>query len=93
MTTPSGTTPSRTNRHSAISSLRAKATIMVLRCFRGVPGPLAIPLRQRSYSSRTAEEPPRQLDHGAPDTGIAGAGEAFLTAHGPPRSGEPVSPP
>jgi len=30
-TTPSGTTPSRTSRHRAISSLRAKATIMVLR--------------------------------------------------------------
>jgi hypothetical protein len=29
--TPSGTTPSRTNRHRAISSLRARATIMVLR--------------------------------------------------------------
>ena len=30
-TTPSGTTPSRTRRHRAISSLRARATIMVLR--------------------------------------------------------------
>ena len=30
-TTPSGTTPSRTSRHRAIRSLRAKATIMVLR--------------------------------------------------------------
>ena len=29
--TPSGTTPSRTSRHRAIRSLRAKATIMVLR--------------------------------------------------------------
>jgi hypothetical protein len=33
MTTPSGTTPSRTNRHRAIKSLRARATIMVLRDF------------------------------------------------------------
>ena len=30
-TTPSGTTPSRTSRHRAISSLRASATIIVLR--------------------------------------------------------------
>jgi len=30
-TTPSGTTPCRTNRHRAISNLRAKATIMGLR--------------------------------------------------------------
>ena len=30
-TTPSGTTPSRTSRHKAIRSLRAKATIMGLR--------------------------------------------------------------
>ena len=30
-TTPSGTTPSRTRRHRAISSLRAKATIMGFR--------------------------------------------------------------
>ena len=29
--TPSGTTPSRTSRHKAIKSLRAKATIMSLR--------------------------------------------------------------
>ncbi len=30
-TTPSGTTPSRTKRHREIKSLRAKATIIVLR--------------------------------------------------------------
>ena len=33
MATPSGTTPSRTSRHNAIRSLRASATIMVLRAF------------------------------------------------------------
>ena len=33
MVTPSGTTPSRTSCHNAISSLRASATIMVLRAF------------------------------------------------------------
>ena len=36
MATPSGTTPSRTNRHSAISSFRASATIMVLRTLRAL---------------------------------------------------------
>src|SRR6476659_4473915 len=33
MATPSGTTPSRTSRHNAIRSLRASATIIVLRAF------------------------------------------------------------
>jgi hypothetical protein len=33
MTTPSGITPSRTSRHRAISSLQARAAIMVLRAF------------------------------------------------------------
>ena len=42
-TTPSGTTPSRTSRHRAIRSLRAKATIMVLR----VPRAFSVRARNR----------------------------------------------
>ena len=42
-TTPSGTTPSRTSRHRAIRSLRAKATIMVLRV------PRAVSVRARNH--------------------------------------------
>jgi hypothetical protein len=41
--TPSGTTPSRTSRHRAIRSLRAKATIMVLRV------PRAFSVRTRNH--------------------------------------------
>ena len=42
-TTPSGTTPSRTRRHRAISSLRAKATIMGFRV------PRAFSVRDRNH--------------------------------------------
>ena len=42
-TTPSGTMPSRTSRHRAISSLRAKATIMVFRV------PRAFSVRDRNH--------------------------------------------
>ena len=42
-TTPSGTTPSRTSRHKAIRSLRAKATIMSLRV------PRAFSVRARNH--------------------------------------------
>src|SRR6266545_2981024 len=44
--TPSGTTPSRTRRHRAISSLRAKATIMVLRV------PRAFAVRVRNHCAK-----------------------------------------
>ena len=43
ITTPSGTTPSRTSRHRAISSLRAKATIMGFRV------PRAFSVRERNH--------------------------------------------
>ena len=43
ITTPSGTTPSRTSRHRAISSLRAKATIMGFRV------PRAFSVRDRNH--------------------------------------------
>ena len=42
-TTPSGTMPSRTSRHRAISSLRAKATIMGFRV------PRAFSVRDRNH--------------------------------------------
>src|SRR3974390_1309030 len=45
-TTPSGTTPCRTNRHRAISSLRAKATIMGLRA------PRAFSVRARYHCAK-----------------------------------------
>ena len=45
-TTPSGTTPSRTSRHKAIKSLRAKATIMSLRV------PRAFSVRARNHCAK-----------------------------------------
>jgi hypothetical protein len=45
-TTPSGTTPSRTSRHKAIKSLRAKATIMSLRV------PRAFSVRVRNHCAK-----------------------------------------
>ena len=45
-TTPSGTTPCRTSRHRAIRSLRAKATIMVLRV------PRAFSVRARNHCAK-----------------------------------------
>ena len=45
-TTPSGTTPSRTSRHKAIKSLRAKATIMGLRV------PRAFSVRARNHCAK-----------------------------------------
>ena len=45
-TTPSGTTPSRTSHHKAIRSLRAKATIMVLRV------PRAFSVRARNHCAK-----------------------------------------
>ena len=45
-TTPSGTTPSRTSRHRAIRSLRAKATIIVLRV------PRAFSVRARNHCAK-----------------------------------------
>src|SRR3984893_15277554 len=44
--TPSGTTPSRTSRHKAIKSLRAKATIMSLRV------PRAFSVRARNHCAK-----------------------------------------
>ena len=45
--TPSGTTPSRTSRHKAIKSLRAKATIMSLRV------PRAFSVRVRNHCAKS----------------------------------------
>jgi len=77
-TTPSGTTPSRTRRHRAISSLRAKATIMVLRVPRALgAGPK--PLRQGAVLLEH-EKSPRQLDHASSNPSVAGTGQPFLPA-------------
>jgi hypothetical protein len=77
--TPSGTTPSRTSRHRAIRSLRAKATIMVLRV------PRAFSVRARNHCAKALsllehEKSPRQLDHAPPNPRIPGSRQPFLAA-------------
>src|SRR5580700_4426121 len=78
--TPSGTSPVVTRRHSAISSLRASATIIVvLRAPLGPSVPRAIPLRQRTIFLEH-QEAPRQLDQPTSYPRIAGLGQALLSA-------------
>src|SRR5215813_12198744 len=78
-TTPSGTTPSRTKRHRAISSLRAKATIIFL----AQPGRV---LRARSEPLGQAtlllvvEQAPGELNHSAPHPSKSGSGKPLLAA-------------
>ena len=77
-TTPSGTTPSRTSRHKAIRSLRAKATIMSLRSA-GSSGAGSKPLRQGAVLLEH-EKSPRQLDHASSNPSVARTGQPFLLA-------------
>src|SRR6202047_856972 len=65
-TTPSGTTPSRTSRHKAIKSLRAKADHELARTAR-VLGAGSKPLRQGAVLLKH-EKSPRQLDHASPNS-------------------------
>src|SRR6266481_1396969 len=78
--TPSGTSPVVTRRHSAISSLRASATIIVvLRAPLGPSVPCAIPPRQRTVFLEH-QEAPRQLDQPTSYPRVAGLGQALLSA-------------
>jgi len=67
-----GTSPVVTKRHRAISSLRARATIMVLRS-----APRTIPPRRWLLEH---EPTPRQLDHAAANPCIACPGQPFFPA-------------
>src|ERR1700737_871190 len=76
--TPSNVSPVVTKRQSAMSSLRANATIIVLRVPRrlsAVPGP--VPLCQCALLLKP-QKAPGELDHAAADPGIAGSGEALF---------------
>ena len=80
ITTPAGTSPTVTRRHRAMRSLRASATIMVLRVPRR-----AFAVRTRYHCSQRAvllepEEAPSQLNHASPHPSIAGSGEPLLSA-------------
>src|SRR6202022_2135066 len=80
--TPSTVSPVVTKRQSAMSSLRANATIIVLR----VPGRLSAVRARYHCASALVLKPqkaPGELDHAAADPGIAGSGEALFP---PPRT-------
>jgi len=75
--TPCGISPVLTIRQSAMSSLRARATIMVLRIApASLIGHRSIPLGQSALLLEH-EEPPSKLYHASPDAGIASPGETF----------------
>ena len=79
-TTPCGTSPVVTRRHRAMSSLRASATIIVLRVLRAsVGGSRLKPLGQGAVLLEP-EKTPSELDHAAPDAGIAGARKSLLAS-------------
>jgi len=85
--------PPATSRHRAIRSLRAKATIMVLRVPRGGSRWRARkPLRQGALLLEH-EKSPRQLDHASPNSSVAGTGQPLFSRRFVPlSSGEPVRP-
>src|SRR6266480_199596 len=76
-TTPCGTSPFSTRRQSAISSLRASATIIVLR----VLARLSV-VRAANHWARAvlleSDKTPSELDHAAPDASITGARKPAL---------------
>ena len=93
MTMPSGITPSRTSRHSAISSLRARATIIVLRdrgAFSAGAGDTIAPERCPSGTAGTAR--PAAARHAAPARGHCRIGRSLSSRLIVPLlSGEPVT--
>ena len=90
-TTPSGVSPVVTKRHSAMSSLRANATIMVLRVPPERPQSGPVPGRQTA-GLLEPEETPGELDHAAAHARVARLGEPLLRRLAPLSSGEPVRP-
>src|SRR5215467_6743054 len=79
MARPSGTSPVVASRHSAIRSLRASATIMVLRVT-----PRASAVRARYLGQQAVrlvhQESPGELQHPTAHAGVAGFGKTALTS-------------
>ena len=69
--TPSSVSPVVTKRQSAIISLRAKATIIVLRVPRRLSAVRAVPQCQCAVLLKQ-QKSPGELDHAAADPGVAG---------------------
>ena len=77
-TTPCGTPPVVTKRHSTMSSLRASATTMVLRLLPAATLGL-IPLCQGTVLL-VDQKTPGELDHAATHACVARLGEPFLSS-------------
>ena len=77
-TTPSSVSPVVTKRQSAMSSLRASATIIVLRVPARLIGSAGlVPSRQCALLLKP-QKAPGELDHAAADPGVAGSGEPLF---------------
>src|SRR5204863_2525845 len=76
-TTPSSVSPVVTKRQSAMISLRASATIMVLRANAAIGGAGAIPQCERTFLLKH-QKAPGELDHAAADPCVAGSGEPLF---------------
>ena len=90
-TMPAGTSPVVTRRHRAMSNLRARATIIVLRF---LPA-LSVRVRYHwanALSFWKSKKAPSQLDHSAAYSCVARLGEPFLSPLLPLSSGAPVRP-
>ena len=98
--TPSNVSPVVTNRQSAMSSLRASATIIVLRVPARLSAVRAWYHRASALSLLKPQKAPGELDHATADPGVAGplfspgAGLASPCSRrfAPLSSGEPVRP-
>ena len=78
MMTPSNVSPVVTKRQSAIKSLRASATIIVLRVLLRLSGG-AGPVPQCQCALLLKEQKaPGELDHAAADPSVAGSGEPLF---------------
>ena len=81
-TTPSSVSPVLTKRHSAMSSLRASATIIVLRVPARRSAVRAWYHRASALSFLKPQKAPGEWDHPAADPGIAGFGEPLFAPLG-----------
>ena len=92
-TMPSDTSPLVARRQSAMSSLRASATIIVLRVLARLSAVRAANHWAKALSFWNLEKAPSELDHAAPNASVTAARKAPRSRRRLPlSSGEPVRP-
>jgi hypothetical protein len=89
--TPSIGSPMVPNRQSAMSNLRARATIIVLRGATAIGRAVLVPLGQCAVLLKP-QKAPGELDHPTADPGIAGFGKSLFPPLGAASSSAPVRP-